>query len=348
MPARIDLNIPRGSFMSDSASSVLSSLSNDLADAVERGGASTVTVNARRRMPASGIVWAPDGLIVTANHVVERDDDITIGLPDGRSLPATIAGRDPGSDLAVLRIEASDLTAATKAAEEIKPGHLVLAIGRPGQSGPMASFGVVSLIGGPIRNRGNRGGPHPRPDGRGPGGPGGPGRGPRGEGFPATGANIERFIRADVAMLPGFSGGPLVTAAGEVAGLNTSFFGRWGGITLPVDVIDPIVTSLLTHGKVRRGFLGVGAQAVQLPQTQAGSAGQEIGLLVVNIEAGGPADNAGMLLGDIVLTVAGAQVTSVEALQEKLSGDLVGVETPVVILRGGSPMTIPVTVGERG
>jgi S1-C subfamily serine protease len=337
--------------MSDTASTLLS-LSNDLADAVEKGAASTVTVNARRRMPASGIVWSADGLIVTANHVVERDDDITIGLPDGRSLPAALAGRDPSSDLAALRIEASDLAAAVKTGEEIKPGHLVLAVGRPGQSGPMASFGVVSMMGGPIHQRGQRGGPHPRPNGqpggpeRGPGGPGG-GRGPRGEGFQPGGVNVERFIRADVAMLPGFSGGPLVTAAGEIAGLNTSFFGRWGGITLPNDVIEPVVTALLTHGKVRRGFLGIGAQAAKLPQAQADSAGQEIGLLVVNIEGDGPADTAGIMLGDIVLTVAGASVTSVETLQEKLSGELVGVETPVLILRGGSPMTIPVTVGER-
>ena len=112
-------------------------------------------------------------------------------------------------------------------------------------------------------------------------------------------------------------------------------------------VIDPIVTALMTHGKVRRGFLGVGAQAVQLPQAQAATAGQEIGLLVVNLEAGGPADAAGILLGDILLTVAGSPVTSVEALQEKLTGELVGVETAVTALRGGAPVTITVTVGER-
>jgi S1-C subfamily serine protease len=355
--------------MSDSTSSLLTSLSNDLAGAVERGAAATVTVNARRRLPASGIVWTADGLVVTANHVVERDDEITVGLPDGRTVNATIVGRDGGSDIAVLRLDATDVVAATKAAEEIKPGHLVLAIGRPGAGGPMTSFGVVSMIAenGLRGLRPERGEPGPRPEGRGrqghrppgpphgrpgfpppprPEGPGGPGR--RGwSDFGRSGAGIERFIRADVAMLPGFSGGPLVTAAGDVAGLNTSLFGRLGGITIPNDVIEPIVSSLITHGKVRRGFLGVGLQTVRLPEAQAATAGQPEGLLVVNIESGGPAEAAGVLIGDILLSINGAQVNSVESLQESLTSDLIGAETPVNFFRGGALTTISIKVGDR-
>ncbi|MGH6643710.1 MAG: S1C family serine protease [Bradyrhizobium sp.] len=148
-------------------------------------------------------------------------------------------------------------------------------------------------------------------------------------------------------MLPGFSGGPLVTAAGEIAGLNTSLFGRLGGITIPNDVIIPIVDSLLTHGKVRRGFLGVGLQTVRLPEAQATAAGQTEGLLAVNIEADGPADAAGLLIGDILLSIAGSAVTSVESLQESLTGDLIGVDTPVTLFRGGVLTTISVNVGDR-
>ncbi|MGH2550803.1 MAG: S1C family serine protease [Thermomicrobiales bacterium] len=349
--------------MSDSTPSLLTSLSNDLATAVERGAAATVTVNARRRLPASGIVWTGDGLVVTANHVVERDDDITVGLPDGRTANATVVGRDAGSDIAVLRLDATDVAAGVQSAEEIKPGHLVLAIGRPSAGGPMASFGVVSMIGehsprgprGDGRGRGRQGGRPPGPPHGRPGFPsapfpptppeGGPGWGRRG--FEGTGAGIERFIRADVAMLPGFSGGPLVTAAGEIAGLNTSLFGRLGGITIPNDVIIPIVDSLLTHGKVRRGFLGVGLQTVRLPEAQATAAGQTEGLLAVNIEADGPADAAGLLIGDILLSIAGSAVTSVESLQESLTGDLIGVDTPVTLFRGGVLTTISVNVGDR-
>lgn len=359
--------------MSDSTSSLLTSLSNDLATAVERGAAATVTVNARRRLPASGIVWTADGLVVTANHVVERDDDITVGLPDGRTVNAKVVGRDGGSDIAVLRLDATDVVAATKATEEIKPGHLVLAIGRPSAGGPMTSFGVVSMVAenglrGLFPEGRGRGEGGPRPEGRGrqghrpPGPPperpgfpsappapgGGPGwRGWTGRDFMRSGAGIERFIRADVAMLPGFSGGPLVTAAGDVAGLNTSLFGRLGGITIPNDVIEPIVSSLITHGKVRRGYLGVGLQAVHLPEAQASTAGQTEGLLVVSVESGGPAEAAGLLIGDILLSINRAAVTSVDSLQESLTGDLIGVETPVSLFRGGALTTITIKVGDR-
>jgi S1-C subfamily serine protease len=305
--------------MSDTIeTNILGRLSNDLATAVETAGAATVTVNARRRMPATGIVWSDDGLIVTANHVVERDDEITIGLPDGRTLPATLIGRDPGSDLALLKIDASDLTAAPRAEDPVKPGHLVLAIGRPGPSGPMASFGVVSVIGGPWRTQ--------------------------------RGASVEGFIRADVAMLPGFSGGPLVDAQGRIIGLNSSHLGRGGGMTIPAKAIDTIVASLQTHGKVRRGFLGIGAQAVTIPAALAKIAGieQEQGLVIVGVESGGPAERDGLYLGDVLVAVNGKPVSSVEGLQDALSGDLVGTTAELTILRGGAIQRLSVTVGERG
>lgn len=305
--------------MSDTIeSSVLARLSNDLAEAVETAGAATVTVNARRRLPATGIVWSADGLVVTANHVVERDDELTVGLADGRTVDAKLLGRDPGSDLALLKIEASDLTPAKRTATPVKPGHLVLAIGRPGPSGPMASFGVVSIVGGAWRTQ--------------------------------RGGSVDGFIRADVAMLPGFSGGPLVGADGAVLGLNSSHFGRGGGMTIPSAAIDAVIASLQQHGKVRRGFLGIGAQAVAIPAALAQSAGieQETGLVVVGVEAGGPAERDGVYLGDVIVSVNGTPVTSVEALQDSLAGDLVGQPAQVTVLRGGAVQQITVTVGERG
>jgi S1-C subfamily serine protease len=309
--------------MSDSLgisdTSVLGRLSNDLAGAVESAGQATVTVNARRRMPATGIVWNSEGLIVTSNHVVERDDDITVGLPDGRTEPATLLGRDPGSDLAILKIEASDLTPAPRTDTEVKPGHLVLAIGRPGPSGPMASFGVVSVVGGAWRTQ--------------------------------QGSTVDSFIRADVAMLPGFSGGPLVDAQGNVLGLNSSHLGRGGGgMTIPATAIDTIVESLQTHGKVRRGFLGIGAQSVSIPSALASAAGieQEQGLVIVGVEPEGPAERDGLFLGDVIIAIGGQPIASVEELQDSLSGDLVGKPAEITILRGGARQTISVTVGERG
>jgi S1-C subfamily serine protease len=256
-------------------------------------------------------------LIVTANHVVEQNDDIKVGLPDGRTVAAALLGRDAGSDIALLKTDVSDLTPPARSATEVKPGNLVLAVGRPGPSGPMASFGVVSTVGGSWR--------------------------------PHRGGTVEGYIRADVAMLPGFSGGPLVDAEGAILGLNSSTLGRGAGLTIPSDAIDKIVDGLRTHGKVRRGFLGIGAQAVGINPRLAGGLGitQEHGLVVVSIEADGPAERDGLLLGDVIVAVAGAPIGSVEELQDRLSGDLVGAAVLIRLIRGGALNEVTVTVGER-
>jgi S1-C subfamily serine protease len=297
--------------------SILARLSDDLAAAVDKAGKSVVTVNARRRMPASGIVWSGNGLIVTANHVVERDDEIGVGLPDGRSVQAKMLGRDPGADLALLQIDATDLTPAERAAGPAKIGHFVLAVGRPGPSGPMASFGIVSLVGGPWRT--------------------------------PQGTSFDNYLRADVAMLPGFSGGPLVDAAGAILGLNSSTLGRGGGLTVPNAAIERTVAALQTHGRVRRGFLGVGAQAVRLPRGMAETLQlpRDQGLLIVSLEPEGPADKGGLLIGDIIVALAGQPVAEVEELQDRLTGDWVGRPMPIRIVRGGQAQDVEVTVGER-
>jgi len=305
--------------MSDQIQSTtaLKQLSDNLADAVEQAGAWTVTVNARRRFPATGIVFSEDGLIVTANHVVEFDEEITVGLSDGRTIDAKLVGRDPGSDLALLKIEAEGLTLPPRATSEPRAGNLALAIGRPGPSGPMASFGVISVVG-----------PFGRRSGR---------------------DQTDDFIRADVAMLPGFSGGPLVDAGGQLLGLNSSHFGRGGGLTITTAVIDRVISSLKTHGKIRRGFLGIGAQAVPIPASLASAAGtsQESGLVIVSIESGGPAETSGVLIGDIILSINDRAVGSVEELQDVLSDDLVGQTANLNLIRGGNAHSVTVTVAER-
>jgi S1-C subfamily serine protease len=300
-----------------SSASLLAGVSDELADAVDRAGAGVVTVDARRRHPASGILWSADGLVATANHVVERDEEIEVSLPDGRTAAATLVGRDPGSDLALLRIAVTGLEPLPRAAAEPRVGHLTLAIGRPGPSGAMASLGVVTAVGGPLRFRG--------------------------------GHSLDRYVRADVAMLPGFSGGPLVDSSGGLIGLNSSTLGHAGQLTIPASSIDATISTLLQHGRVRRGYLGIGAQAVRLPDAliKAIDNGQEQGLLIVSVEPGGPADAAGLILGDVVLAIDGEQVGQVEQLQERLTGDRVGNAVAVRIIRGGEPREVTVTVGER-
>jgi S1-C subfamily serine protease len=298
--------------MSDSPSSLLRQFSNDLAAAVEAAAQSVVIVDARRRIPASGVVWNDQGLIATASHVVERDDDLAVILPDGRRVEATLAGRDPGTDVALLKIDPTGTKPARKADGIVKPGHLVLAVGRIDESGPQASFGAVNAVG-DFFARLQRSG------------------------------QADPFIRAEIAMLPGFSGGPLIDASGAVIGINTSHLGR-GHITVPAAVVDWVAS-----GKSKRGFIGVGVQAVAIPAALATAAGvtQEQALVIVGVEPGGPAEAAGFFIGDVILGINDQTVSSVEEFQAKLSGDLVGTQAAIKVIRGGAVQTITTNVIER-
>lgn len=295
---------------------VLARLSTDLESAVERASQSTVTVYGRRRLPGTGVIWSQDGWVVTANHIVERDEEIEVGLPDGRRVPATLRGRDPGSDLALLSVEGIIGSPVTRSGRDPRPGQLVLAIGRPGETGAMASFGIVNAVGGRRS---------------------------------AADAPGESVLRSDVAMLPGFSGGPLVDAEGAMIGLNTSMLDRSGGVTILNAWIDQVVGTLREHGKVRQAYLGIGAQSVALPPTLRGTGEDDParGLLVVGVEPAGPAEHSGVMLGDLVLAIAGTPVQDVEDLQRSLRDHGVGDQATLDLIRGGERQSVTVTIGER-
>jgi S1-C subfamily serine protease len=294
----------------------LTALSDTLAEAAAKGGAGTVLVDARRRHPASGIAFASD-LVLTADHVVERDDDLHVILPDGSLLNASIAGRDPGSDLALLRLAGSGLAVAEKAASEARVGQLALAIGRPGPAGIQASLGVVSAVIGPIRT--------------------------------GRGGMLERALRTDAVPYPGFSGGPLVDSAGRVLGLNTS--GLWQGelLTIPSALAWSIASVLAEHGRVKHGYLGVRSQPTAIPPAQRQALGREQagGLLLVMVESSSPAEKGGLLVGDILVGLGSQPVSDPDDLVTRLSGSLVGQETTIEVLRGGQPKTLKVIIGER-
>ena len=299
----------------------LSALSDQLANAVERASRSIVTVAARPRQSASGVLWQAGGevLIVTADHVVEREDDITIVLPNGRQTKATLIGRDPSTDLAVLRLASGDLgegVAPITVSESLRVGNMALAIGRPTEGGPRVSFGIVSSIEGPRRSW--------------------------------QGAQIEGIIFADVTLYPGFSGGPLVDLEGRFVGLNSSRLTRQSA-ALPVATIRRVVSTLQTHGRVRRGYLGVATQQVPLSASLAQAAGvaQEAALLVVTVEGDSPAEKGGLLMGDIIVAVSGQPATSVDALRAALGAAAPGQPLTVRALRGGQPMETTLVVGER-
>ena len=294
---------------------MLEQVSNDLAAAVERAGASLVRVDARRRFPASGIVWSSDGVIVTAHHVIKREEGITIGLADGRVVAAALVARDPSTDVAVLRAEASDLTPPAWADDAaLRVGQLALAVGRPDKS-LQASLGVISVLEGAWRS--------------------------------PAGGQIERYVQSDLTMYPGFSGGALVNAAGEMIGMNTSALLRGASLTIPAATLRRVVESLLSHGRVRRGYLGIGSQPVRLPDALANELGQETGLLLVSVESDSPAGRAGLLLGDTIVGLAGERVRHLDDLQALLGGDRVGQTVTVRFVRGGSVEEREITIGER-
>ena len=297
-------------------SNPLVAFSNAMADAVAKASSATVMVDARRRLPASGIIFQPD-LILTADHVVEREEDLRIVLPDGSQHSASLVGRDSGTDLAVLRMDKPAPQTAEPALGEARIGQLALALGRPSSDGIQASLGVVSAVGGPVRT--------------------------------GRGGLLENYLRTDTIPYPGFSGGPLVDAAGSVLGLNTSGLSHGMSLTIPVSLAWNVAQSLAKHGSVRRGYLGIRSQPVDIQAAQQQSLGrqQAHGLLIVWVEDGSPASKGGLLVGDILVAINGQALNDPDELLASLVGKLVGQPAAVEVLRGGQPQTRTVTVGER-
>lgn len=295
---------------------IFTELSEAMADAAERAGQSTVLVDARRRIPASGIAIAKD-LILTADHVVERDEDIRILLGDGTETTARLAGRDPGTDLAVLKLDSAQAAPAQVAKTPARVGQFVLAIARPSKNGIESSFGTVNAIGGPVRT--------------------------------GRGGMLEQYIKTDVVSYPGFSGGPLINGEGQVYGINTSGFRSGGAITIPAAVAWKTAEALAKHGKIKRGYLGIRSQTVNIPAEARSQLKreQDTGLLIVGLEPESPAGKGGIMVGDILVGVAGQPIEHHDELFARLSGDVVGKSTPLDVLRGGKLQVVNVVVGER-
>ncbi|MBL8057031.1 MAG: trypsin-like peptidase domain-containing protein [Anaerolineales bacterium] len=288
----------------------LQQFSDALAAAVEKAGRWTVTVDARGRIPATGVVWSADGEILTADHVVRRDEDIRVVLPDGAEHKARLVGRDPSSDLALLKIEAAGL--ATPEPAEVKLGHLVLALGRPDDL--QAALSNVVALGGPVRG---------------------------------AFRHLEAYIQTDVTMFPGFSGGPLVDVSGRLAGLNSSALARGASIAVPAAAARQVADTLRQHGHIQRGYLGLSSQPVPLPEAIAAQAGQAGGLMIIGVEKGSPAEQGGLLQGDVLIGLGGQRVAEVEALHAALGPRSVGQPAEVRVVRGGQIVTLTVTVGAR-
>jgi S1-C subfamily serine protease len=296
--------------------SALLALSHELAESVAQAGRAVVAVHGRPRLPSSGVHWR-QGVIVTADHTVKRDEEISVGLPDGRTISALLAGRDASTDLAVLKLpEVECPTVERGDAGSQRVGHVVLAVARPGERGLSASWGVISALGGPWRTW--------------------------------YGGQVDQFIRVDLTLYPGFSGGPLVDAHGRVVGINTS--GPRGMVlTIPWATVDRVVGQLLEKGRIAHGYLGVGMQPVRLPEAlkrtlNLSGAG---GVIIVAVEPESPAERAGLLIGDVVVALDGVPVSDTADVQSVLGPDLVGSTVGASIIRAGQLAERVITVGER-
>src|SRR6478735_686932 len=289
-------------------------LSNALADAVERVSASVVRVETGRRRPASGLIWSAEGLIVTTAHGLEREEGLEVTLETGQSHAATLVGADLSSDLALLRVDAAALPVAERAAaDSVRRGHLVLALSRPGRT-VRSNLGVISALSEQWRAPG--------------------------------GGKIERYIQSDVSIESGFSGGPLVDTSGRVIGLNSSGILRGTALTLATVTIERVVLALLSHGQIQRGYLGVSSTAARLPAGQARVAGQSAGLVVTGLQEGGPAESAGVLLGDVLLSFDGEPVESIGDLKAALE-ERAQRAVALRVLRAGTPLELSVTPSTR-
>jgi S1-C subfamily serine protease len=289
----------------------LVSLSNDLAAAVVRAGRVVFGVNARARLGSSGVHWRR-GLIVTADHTVHSDDEVTVTRPDGRTVPATVAGRDPAIDVAVLKVDAPDVEVADIAnSDAVRVGHIMLALG----AGPRASWGVVSSIG---------------------------------EGGRAQ-TSAGELLHLDLTLYPGFSGGPLVDVQGRVVGVNTSGASRRWQLAIPAAAVNRVVDDLLRRGRIPRAYLGVSTQPVRLPEAlrQRLNLDQQTAVIVVEVQPGSPAAAADLSIGDVIVTLGATRVTDPTDLKAVLRPDRVGESITASLLRGGELRDVQVTVGER-
>jgi S1-C subfamily serine protease len=303
--------------MSQPQSQTLIDLSNQLAGAVEHGAESIVAVHARPQLASTGVHWR-GGLVVTTNGTVRRDRDIAVTLPDGKRIEATLQGRDPSTDLAVLRIPAEALRVATLGdAGSLRPGNLALALARLDDSGPRAAFGAVSVVAGAWR--------------------------------PWGGGEIDRLILSDVSLYPGFGGGPLVDPVGQVLGINSGRLSRPYTTTVPAETVNRVIGQLASRGYVRRGYLGAAMQPVRLQEHLRSRLGLEHdrGLLVVTIEPDGPSAVGGLLVGDVVLAIGGKSVADPEDVLKVLDGDTAGRTLALQLVRGGRLEQVEVLVGER-
>ena len=295
----------------------LQNLSNELAGIVRGAETQVVSVRARRHYPASGVRWSRN-VIVTCDHTIQNEDEIGVTLSDGKSVPAKLVGRDRGTDLAVLKLESPGAVGEPIGrAADVKTGELALVVGRSPDSGANASLGIVSAVSDTWRTW--------------------------------RGGQLSAYVRLDAKLFPQSSGGAVVNMRGELIGIATPALSRIAGIAIPAATVQTVTEKLLQRGFVPRGFLGIGAQPVLLSEElrKKLSIPNRAGLIVLAVEPGGSAEKAGVLMGDVLTSIADKTIDDSDDLQTYLDSGLIGKPVEIGFIRGGALGHAEVTVGER-
>jgi S1-C subfamily serine protease len=306
-------DMPNPSTIEGMETFTLTDFSDQVAALVERAAPSVVQVHGRRR-PVSGVAYAAD-IVITNARALGRSDAVRVTRADGQSADGELAGWDPATGLAVIRVGGLELTPAPPATTLPRPGHLTIAVARSWSNAATASTGVVAVVGGPLRT--------------------------------GHGRQIDQIIRVTAPIHGGFAGGALLDSSGHLMGVGTAAEIRGFAVVIPATIAWHSVAYILEHGRPRTGFLGISGQTVRLPERQRAASGRERALLVVDIHAGGPADESGIMTGDLLLDVDGQALGSTDDLLALLQGERIGRAVPVRILRGDSVANVTVTVGTR-
>jgi S1-C subfamily serine protease len=302
--------------MASSSSTAWAEISEDMSRVAEVVGQSVVALEPKQAHASSGLIWQ-EGVVVTANHSAPSDE-LSVILPGGKSTVAHSKGRDPSTDLAIFTIEQQEGRALARGdASQLRIGQLVLALARTRRGNLTASSGIISGLMAAWRTW--------------------------------QGGQIDRFVRPDLTLYRGYSGGPLVNSKGEVMGINTAGLRRGTPITIPTSTVSRVVDELLAKGHIERPYLGVALQPVSLPEDMKTrlKIQSRYGLLLVHVESDGPAATAGLMLGDIVVEIGGSSLPETPDLRMILAGERVGNRVPVGIVRSGERKETSITLGDR-
>jgi S1-C subfamily serine protease len=295
---------------------VLRSFSNELSNLVQRISPSVVAVHARRHFPSSGVHWGQD-LVVTADHTIAREEDVRVTLADGKSVTASLLGRDPGADLAALKVPGLGPAPALNTQDKPVLGEFALVVGRSPDSGANASFGIIGAASGPWRTwRGGR---------------------------------LDHYIRLDATLYPNSSGGAVINSRGGILGIATSALSRVAGLAISASDITRVTNQLLEKGYVPQGYLGVGVYPVAIPENLKSklSLQNTAGILILNVEKGGPAERAGVLLGDVLISLDSTPMEEIEDLQTFCASGVISKSVNARFIRAGALIEKSIVAGER-